>query len=109
MTQSVPPPKPPALVQHLTPKQISPPRSREERPFAVAELLTARSPASPAATTRTAAAIAIKKAVMLGSEVTVSYGAEQFDIAQTDIGIEPIGKTERKRQKVEENFICSAP
>ncbi|PSB47889.1 DUF3769 domain-containing protein [Cyanosarcina cf. burmensis CCALA 770] len=108
MTQSVPPPKPPALVQHLTPKQISPPRSREERPFAVAELLTARSPASPAATTRTAAAIAIKKAVMLGSEVTVSYGAEQFDIAQTDIGIEPIGKTERKRQKVEENFICSA-
>jgi len=92
MTQSVPPPEPPALVQHLPPKQIFSLRSRGNRPFAVAELLTAKPASSPAATTRTAAAIAAKKAVMLGSEVSISYGAEQFEIARTDLGIDPVRK-----------------
>jgi Protein of unknown function (DUF3769) len=86
MTQSVPPPEPPALVHHLTPKQIFASRSRANRPVAVAELFTA-SASSPTTTTKSAAAV--KKAVMLGSEVAVSYGTEQFDIAQTDLGIDP--------------------
>jgi len=107
MTHSVPPPEPPALVHHLPPKQIFAPRSRANRPFAVAELFTARSAASPTATTKSAAAV--KKAVMLGSEVAVSYGTEQFDIAQTDLGIKPIGKAEGRSQKAEkESFLCSA-
>lgn len=87
MTQSVPPPEPPALVHHLTPKQIFTSRSRANRPVAVAELLTA-SASSPTTTTKSAAT-AVKKAVMLGSEVAVSYGTEQFDIAQTDLDIDP--------------------
>jgi hypothetical protein len=92
MTQSVPPPEPPALVKHLPPKQIFSSRSGGHQSFAVAELLTAKSASSPAATTKTAAAIAVKKAAMLGSEVTVGHGTEQFEIAQTDLGIDPVGK-----------------
>lgn len=106
MTQSVPPPEPPALVRHLPPKPIFSPRSRGNRPFVVAELLKANA-SSPAATTKTTAALAVKRAVMLGSEVTVGSSAEQFDIAQTDIGIEPIGKVEGNK-KGAKNFICSA-
>lgn len=99
MTQAVPPPEPPALVQHVPPKPIFSSRSGTNQPFAVAQLVTARpAVSSPAVTTKTAAAIAVKKAVMLGSEVAVSYGTEQFDITQTDLGIDPTGKPMEKAE-----------
>lgn len=90
MTQSVPPPEPPAIVQHLSPKILST-GNRGNIPFAVSQLVTTNPPSSPkpvkSLILKTSDVSAVKSAAFLGSEMGMGYTVEQFEITDADIGL----------------------
>jgi hypothetical protein len=78
MTHPVPPPEPPAIIQHLPPKTLPAVGNRVNPPLVISQSVTAKPSSSPPTVN------AAKNAALLGSEMAVGYSVEQFEITSLD-------------------------
>ncbi len=91
MTYSVPPPEPPAIIQHLPPQTLAPRGERVHQPLIVSQSVTTNSLSSSSLVESPEAAAnvgAAKSAAFLGSEMAVGIQVSDFEITNlTDIGL----------------------
>ena len=91
MSHCVPPPEPPAIIQHLAPQTLARAKVRVDKPIIVNQSITTNSHKSKLVELlkcKPATVDGVKSAAFLGSQLAVGYPVESFEITNlTDINL----------------------